>query len=136
MGKEDYIQLQIEKLGRFLSFAISKLLGKEGEIESDYIQNTQSDLNIEFDFDWNQINCLNNDEFISYLQNKTHFNLRNIEYFANLLVLISEIELNSENRTQQLSKALAIYIYLNKTDKTYSEERNHKIKNLNSLIEI
>jgi hypothetical protein len=135
MAKEDYIQLQIEKLGRFLTVAISKLLGKEGVIESDYIQNTKADLKTDFEFDWNKINELTTEEFIIDLQNNSNFNQINLEYLADLISLIAESESNPERVLQQHSKALAIYIYLNKSDRTYSEERNRKIMKLNSLFE-
>jgi len=135
MAKEDYIQLQIEKLGRFLTVAISKLLGNEGVIESDYIQNTKADLKTDFEFDWDKINKLSNDEFITDLQNNANFNQANLEYLADLISVMAESESNPETIGQLNSKALAIYIFLNKTDRTFSEERNRKIMKLNSLFE-
>lgn len=134
MAKVDYIQLQIEQLGKFLRLAIAKITGKESTLDND-LKETKSTLKTEYEIDLDQLKNWTSDEFIQHLQQKESFSLLNLEYVADLLVLISENESNANAKQQYLIKSLAIYIHLDKTDRTYSEERKRKIVNITSQIE-
>ena len=125
MEQRDYLMRQVEQLGLVLEKIFSKLLNlKDNSIES--IVAVNQVFTEELGFDMTQIN---DEKWIDILKNKMNFDNVNLEKLADIFLFIAENNLTNE-RDQLYQKCLIIYQYLEKSTRTYSFERNFKIKNL------
>lgn len=136
MPKEDYLQLQIETLGKFLSRVIAKFKGKETQAEIKIeLNKTKADLNENYKIDFDNFIKISSEELIEQIKNNSQFNHLNMEYLAELIQIFAESETNTIKQQDFLKKSLAIYLYLDKIERIYSIERDVKIKKLKSNIE-
>ena len=102
MKQDDYFLKQIDILGRILGKIVSDLLKlkNKGEI-MESIEITTQALKNELDLNLNEILLLNNDEFVTFLQEEKKFNNGHLEKIAEILFLLG-YENISKNRINSL----------------------------------
>lgn len=136
MEERDYFKRQIDLLGKVLTKLLAELIDNKssGGITNE-IEITNQVLKSELDIEIIDLINMPNDEIIDFLQTKKQLNDKNFEQIAEILMF--NIETNSENGINKISKlnllqkCLTIYDYVQSNDKTYSFERNMKIKKYN-----
>ncbi len=139
MEERDYFKRQIDLLGKVLRKLLAELIDNKssGGITNE-IEITNQVLKSELDIEIIDLINMPNDEIIDFLQTKKQLNDKNLEQIAEILMF--NIETNSENGINKISKlnllqkCLTIYDYVQSNDKTYSFERNMKIKKIQLLI--
>ena len=134
MKQDDYFLKQIDILGRILGKIVSDLLKlkNKGEI-MESIEITTQALKNELNLNLNEILLLNNDEFVTFLQEEKKFNNGHLEKIAEILFLLGYDNI-SKNRINSLEKSLTIYEYLNKNSTTYSPERIKRMEKINTVL--
>jgi hypothetical protein len=139
MEERDYFKRQIDLLGKVLSKLLAELIDKKSSAGiTNGIEMTNQVLKSELDIEIIDLITIPNDEIIDFLQTKKQLNDENLEQIAEIIMF--NIETNSENgmneisRLNLLQKCLTIYDYVQANDRTYSFERNMKIKKIQSLI--
>ena len=139
MEERDYFKRQIDLLGKVLSKLLAALIDRKSSAGmTNGIEMTNQVLKSELDIEIIDLITMPNDEIIDFLQTKKQLNDENLEQIAEIIMF--NIETNSENvmnensRLNLLQKCLTIYNFVQANDKTYSFERNMKIKKIQSLI--
>ena len=141
MVRRDYLQNQIDLLGRVLGKVLADLLGLKntGEI-NEGIKVTYQALKEELNIDLEELLKLSNEDFIHEIQTVHKFNSYNLEILAEILFVISEQTFNKkllENETLSIHlKSIALFQYVEKLENTYSFERNLKIDQLKKRLQI
>ena len=97
------------------------------------IEITSQALKSELDLNLNEILLLNNDDFLTFLQEEKKFNNGHLEKIAEILFILGYDNI-SENRINILEKSLIIYEYLNKNSTTYSPERIKRMEKINTVL--
>jgi hypothetical protein len=139
MEERDYFKRQIDLLGKVLGKLLADLIGKkndEGFTRGIEITNQvlKDELNIDIPF----LISIPKDKIIDFLKIEKGLNDENLELIAEILILNLEKNLDNKieeiNRLNLYEKCLEVYEYIEKSNKTYSFERNMRIKNIRSLI--
>ena len=130
MEQKDYLLREIEKIGVIVNAIRQKILGGKGGMPTDFehqIENEKEELLSEVNFDLDKLLGLNGEELSEYVFNFEGFNIENIEILAECF---SEIGFsnNCDNSKKYLEKALQLYNICASKSKTYSLEREVKIK--------
>ena len=129
---EDYIERQIDQLGKALRKWLSKiiLLREQGK-ETNWVENSiQSELNLDF----SEIILQDKADVIPFLQKRMID--RNLEPIAEIMIELAKFGLADSDKANRLNRtALAILEYLEKTSVTFSLSRNAKIEELKKSIE-
>lgn len=136
MEQRDFMMRHIEQLGEALGKLVSKLLRiKGGGQEAATMANQYFAENLGFDTD--TLCSIEDDRLMDVLQNMPGFDRGNLDKFADLLMLAAEKDLTRQ-KGSIYRKSLVIHKYLDgleRSEKSYSLERNHKIKILESLAD-
>jgi hypothetical protein len=115
-------------LGLILGKIFSELLKlKDNDIKS--IVAVNQVFMEELGFGTAQLCTINDDKWIDILKNEMNFDNVNMDKLADILLFTADNNITGENN-QVYQKCLIIYQYLEKTEKTYSFERNLKIKKI------
>jgi len=132
MEHRDYLESQIDQLGKVLAKIFSDLLGvkNSGQI-SIGLEITNQTLKSELNFDIQDLIDIPTDDFINSLkeQNLTDDNL---DKLAEILLLIADNR-QADNKTLY-EKCLTIYKYLEKTKNIYSLDRQWKIERIKNVM--
>lgn len=132
MEKKDYILREIEKISILLRAIINKLIGNRENLAvsiGDQFSVTREMLLTEGGFDLETLLKNSESENESLFQKAIGFDSENIELLADLLVML-EAEPGSNKELLFKKKALELYEYIDLRDKTFSFERNTKIRNI------
>ena len=139
MEERDYFKRQIDLLGKVLGKLLADLIGKKnGGGFTGGIEITNQVLKDELDIDIEFLISIPKDKIIDFLKIEKGLSDENLELIAEILIL--NLERNFDNKIEEINrlnlyeKCLKIYEYIEKSHKTYSFERNMKIKNIRSLI--
>ena len=136
MERRDYLEIQIEQLGRVLSKLISGFLGiKNQSVSNEILEQTNSSLNEYFGFDLSDLSKLSNQDFIRIIQNNRSFNIENLDKLSNFIELLAEIKPENE-KIILLEKSLAIIDYIDKKESIYSLERQMKKVKINNNLDL
>ncbi|MXN89810.1 hypothetical protein GR160_01090 [Flavobacterium sp. Sd200] len=130
MEKRDYLESQIEQLGLVLKNIIGFLIGKKSPGLETSKQLASLALKAELGFDPDEAVMLGDDDFLQRLIDTGKFNEGNYEKLADVLYLMAQEQLQTENRgeaKQLFNKSLLLYRYLERTEKKYSFYRNSRI---------
>lgn len=132
MVQQDYFMRQIDQLGRVLGKILSDIIGikQKGQTSLDFefaYQIFKSELDIDID----KLLTIPNNDFINILKNKKGFNNENLDKLADIFWEIAD---NNEQSKYICKKCLIIYEYLEKTETTYSFDRNFKIERLKNIL--
>ena len=130
---EDYIERQIDQLGKALRKWLSKiiLLREQGK-ESHWVENSiQSELNLDF----SEIILQDKADVIPFLQKRMID--RNLEAVAEIMIELAKFDLADSDKAERRNRtALTILEYLEKTSATFSLSRKAKIEELKKSISI
>jgi hypothetical protein len=136
MEQKDYFLREIEKIGSVLRTILGRISGREENraitINSQFEQtNEQLFNNIGFDLK----HCLTLDEpaFSGYLSGFMGFSAANLELLADMLSQFG-LDEDLQNSKRLLEKALLLYDLSERSDKTYSFDRERKIKEIKNLL--
>lgn len=130
MEQKDYLLREIEKIGLVLAAIWQKLFGGKENPAIAFTQQigeAKGMLFNEINFDLDHFLTLNKEESNEYINSFKGFTIENIESLAKLIAQIGFSDI-SENGKEYLEKALQLYEFCNTNDKTYSLERETKVK--------
>lgn len=132
MERRDFVEKQIDQLGRALAAMINKLLKGTNHgvsIESDMIQSVQDGISIDLE----KVSKLSQDELMEFLINERGYSLENLEKLAKVITLIRNHG-SSLSEDSLKSIELSILNHLTKIDKDFSFERQMRIDHLKKSI--
>lgn len=136
MEQKDYLLREIEKIGLLLRAILNKLKlnADNGAItlENHFDQEKELLLN-EIGFNIDEFALINDSDIEQYLSKFDGVKGVNLELLADVLM---EAGFKAENNmtTAYFEKALRLYELCNSLDKTYSVERESKIKELKNIL--
>jgi len=136
MEHHDYLQRQIEQLGRVLGKMLSELfrLKSDGQI-IEGIEITNQALKEELNLTIEDLTAIPTEKFINMLQSDQDFSNKNLEQLAGVLLLLAGNRSDGDETKKMLyEKCLALYVHLNKTESTYSLDRDSKIERIKYLL--
>lgn len=134
MEQQDYLIRQINQLSRILGKVLTDLIGlKNKGLLSKGIEMTNQTLKSELNLDIKELIDVKTDVFINVLILEKGFVNDSLDKFAEILWLIANQSTDVDKR-KMYNKCLLIYQFLEKTDMTYSLDRQLKIKQLQSLV--
>jgi|DEB19_MinimDraft_2_1074335.scaffolds.fasta_scaffold80223_1 hypothetical protein len=138
MEERDYFKKQIDLIGKVLGKLLADLIGaKSSEGLKGGIEITNQILKDELDLDIDFLIAVPRDKIIDFLKIEKGLSDENLESIAEILIVNlrnSDNNIEEINRTNLYEKCLKIYEHIEKSDKTYSFERNTKIQNIRSLL--
>ena len=132
MVQRDYILREIEKIGVIFSAIKQKLFGGKDNLSitvENQIENIKGMLLSEMNFDLNKFLELDIADSNEYICSFEGFSIENIEHLAECISKIG-FDDNCEDSKKYLEKALQLYDLCNSKSKTYSLEREEKIKEI------
>jgi hypothetical protein len=139
MLKRDFLLKQMEEFARVMNKIISEILRLKNEGKTDEAYALAKDSLIEkFELDMENILALTIDDFRKVVVENTTSNPVQLNYLAELLYTTAELlkEKEEHHKADDLfRKSLMLYEYLNKTERTYSPERQEKIANITRQIQ-
>ncbi|MEE4198461.1 MAG: DUF6483 family protein [Bacteroidales bacterium] len=135
MEKQDYLQRQIDQLGKVLGELLGKITGSGKNTDaSETIEEVSQVLNE--NLNWNIAKLLDvpKNEFIDTLKKNQLLDDVNIETLADVLVEVAEH--HSSNNEELLKRALMMYEYLERSNKTFSFTRNQKMESIKQELSL
>jgi hypothetical protein len=137
MEQKDYLLREIEKIGLLLRMILNKLVGKEENfavlIEKQFDETNELLLN-EAGFDLDKFLSLEKLEMEQYLSRFEGIKGSNIELFADILKEFG-MRTKSVKTKEFLDKALKLYQLCSIKDKTFSFERETKIREVIAALQ-
>ena len=131
---EDHLERQIDQLGRVLGKILSDLTGLKGRGRAaNGLELVNQTVKGELDVDMQQLLDLPSERFIDVLKTKMRFNDEHLEKLADILLLIADDSRLIEKK-QLYEKCLAVYKYLERTESSFSFERQWKINRIRRSI--
>ncbi len=136
MEQKDYLLREIEKIRFVLQAILGKMIG--GKIDSavedaDHFAQTNELLIDNVNLDLEKLMTLNDSETKEYINTFEGLSIENLEMLSDVLYHLGLTDKVSEKRLF-FHKALQILDICNKTDKTFSFERENKIRTINSEL--
>lgn len=129
MEKQDYLKRQIDQLGKVLGELLAKIIGSgKNPDASETLKVVSQVLNENLDWNIDQLLEIPENEFIDTIIGNQLLNKLNIEALADLLVETAKH--HSANKNRLLKRALMMYEYLEKSNKTFSFTRNQKMESV------
>ncbi len=128
MEQRDYLLKQMEQLGRVLGMILAKLLDLKGNGTATTTAVNQI-FTEESGVDLAQLQAIEDSELVETLKREMNFDNANLEKLADIFLTMAEMT----DDKPLYKKSLAIYTYLERTEKTYSFERNLRIQKIESL---
>lgn len=129
MQQKDYVEKQIEAMGRFLARLFAKVSGNDlnpAEASAEASREVEEELGISLE----SILEIKEHELIAVLSASGKFDAANFEKLADVLAVLGE----KQNDIKLYDKALYLYQYLETESKEYSVDRNIKISRVKGLI--
>ena len=139
MQKRDYLQKQLEELARLLGKTILDILQlrSEGKINEAYTLATES-LIKKFKLEMDNILALSQEDFRKLVIESNTSNPVQLNYLAELLFTTGELlkEKNEKEKMKELFKrSFMIYDHLNKTERTFSLDRQEKMDHIKKELQ-
>lgn len=136
MEQKDYFLREIEKIGLVLRAIFNHLIGKKEDLSVPI--NTQFDITTEqlfgdIGFDFNHYLSLDEAASEAYLIGFDGMNPDNLELLADIIYLLG-LNAPSDNQNVLFHKALHLYQFCEKLDKTYSYGRERKILEIKNAL--
>lgn len=134
MLRKDFLQRQIEELGKFIRLLIEKIWKKNAG--SDELEAEMAALNTEFvencGFDIQLLVTENIDLLIEKIKSDQTYNHENVDLLADFMCELADRYPQSALSTQSIlrANALTLYQYSDETFRTFSFERQLKISKL------
>jgi hypothetical protein len=136
MEQKDYLLREISKIGDMLRYFVKKLVEqKEEKEEIEFTEQLDADLFNELDLGMDDFLQLPKEELFILIEQRKGFNAENIETLGDLLVHLSDRDI--ENRIKYLKQALNLYEYIDKNSNTFSMILSDKMtKTTNKINEV
>jgi len=135
MEKQDYLQRQIDQLGKVLAELLGKITGSgKNPDASETLEIVSQVLNENLDWDIKKLLNIPEKEFIDTLKKNQLLNDVNIETLADVFVEVAEH--HSSNKEKLLKRALMIYKYIEKSNMTFSFTRNQKMEEVQQKLSV
>lgn len=131
MYRKDYLDKQMEQLGRVLAKLLSDLIGQKTPGESAAL--AHEILTNELPFGLTDLLAIPDHELVKTLLETQKFDAANLEKLADVLMQIAPTE-NTDGRLNLYRKSLLLLQYVNVSEKIYSVERNAKIDRINAIL--
>lgn len=131
MYRKDYLDKQMEQLGRVLAKLLSDLIGQKTPGESAAL--AHEILTNELTFGLTDLLAIPDHELVKTLLETQKFDAANLEKLADVLMQIAPTE-NTDGRLNLYRKSLLLLQYVNVSEKIYSVERNAKIDRINAIL--
>jgi hypothetical protein len=136
MEKRDYLMREIEKIGMVLQAILNRLTGKGGNsaitLESSFEATRELLLN-ETDFDLTLFLAMDQPASRDYLARFQGMNTTNLEQLAEILFQLG-INEQADKKSVFLSKSIQLFELSENIDKTYSIERESRIREIKSAL--
>lgn len=134
MFRKDYIQKQLEQLGRVIAKVMADLAGlnNDGKAEEG-IRLAGQTLQSEFDLELNDLIALKEEETIAFLRDEKNLAPGRLNLLADLLFTTADAFRESEQQMIAVNldrKTLLLYEYVNLTERTFSALRQQHIEAL------
>jgi hypothetical protein len=136
MEQEDYLLREIGKIGLLLRAIIGILTNNKENLSltiGNHFDKTKEILLNETGFDLAEFLTLDETSSNKYLLQFKGINPENIELLAEVLAQFGRNE-QSDNKKSFLKKAIQLYALCEKTDKTFSFDRERKMNELKNAI--
>jgi len=135
MEKQDYLQRQIDQLGKVLGELLGKITGSgKNPDASETLEIVSQVLNENLDWDIKQLLNIPEDNFIDTIKDNQLLDDVNIETLADVFVEVAEH--HSSNKEKLLKRALMIYKYIEKSNMTFSFTRNQKMEEVQQKLSV
>ena len=136
MEQKDYLLREIEKIGLLLKAILNKLSGYKEKMEmlpEKYQEDTRELLSKEMGFYLDKFLMLDEPGAKEYINQFMELNTENLELLADIL---SETGLREKSDIQRVlfEKSLQLFEYCNLKDKTFSFDRENKIRGLKNML--
>ena len=133
MEKQDYLQRQIDQLGKVLGELLAKVAGGgKNPDASETLEAVNQTLDENLDLDIEKLLNIPEEYFIDKLIKNRLLNDLNLETLADLL---GELAYHSySHKNELLKRALLIYEHLEKSGKAFSFTRNQKIESIKQKL--
>jgi hypothetical protein len=135
MEQKDYLLREIEKIALVIAAIWQKLFGGKENLAitlTQQMDEAKEMLLSGINFDLDYFLTLNEEESTNYINSFKGFTIENIENLATLIAQIGFSD-TSQNAKKYLEKALQLYEFCNTNDKTYSLERETRVKEIKEI---
>lgn len=136
MEQKDYLMKEIEKIGLLLRAIIGGFINKKENLyitAENHFEITKEMLLNEIGFDLNRFITLNEAASNMYLLQFKGINSENIELLAEVITQFGIHEQSGDKR-MFFEKAIQLYELCERTDKTFSLDRNRKINEIKNAL--
>lgn len=133
MEKQDYLQRQIDQLGKVLGELLARITGGgKNPDASETLETVNQALDENLDWDIGKLLNIPEEVFIEKLTENRFLHESNMETLADLLGELAYH--SSSNKNELFKRALLIYEHLEKSGKAFSFTRNQKIENIKQKL--
>jgi len=136
MGQEDYLIREIEKIALMLQVILGKLTGNKKNVSvspEKQFEETKEMLFSDINFDVEKFLKLDEVQSNKYILSLKGNSTDNLEILAEIISQLGLIG-NPEYKYVCLRKSLQLYEYCNSADKTYSVERESRIREIREKL--
>jgi hypothetical protein len=136
MEQKDYLMREIEKIGLLLRAIIGSLFNNKENLSltvETHFEKTKEMLLDEIGFDLTKFLKLNEMDSNTYLLQFKGINSENIELLAEIMAQFG-IKDQSDDKSLYFKKAIQLYEFCERTDKTFSLNRERKIKEIKNAL--
>lgn len=131
MLRKDLIEKQVEELSRVLAKMLAEALG----LKTDTGRNAETisqTLQQQLDLNTDALVRLSDEDFLHTLRATGKFDSGNLEKLGDLLALLAES--GTESQSELFRKSLALYQYIDRSDKIFDAQRQAKIEKIKKQI--
>jgi hypothetical protein len=135
LEQKDFLLREIEKISIVLRVILNSLLGRKESMAitpENQFKKTRDLLFKEINFELDKCLAMNEDDLKAYLTSYKGINTGNLELLAEIIFKLG-INNQDKNNNIYLRKALQLYKICNEKDKTFSIERENKIKEIKNM---
>ena len=135
MEQKDYLLREIEKIGQILRAILRRLTGSPDNlaIAIDRQVEDTTEMLKDMNFDLNHFLALSPTETQEYINSYQGFNIENLELLAKAIMQLGLAQ-NGDKKKVYLRKALQLLKHCNRTDRTYSYNREFNINAINDEL--
>jgi len=132
MEKEDYLKRMLDQMGRALGKVLFNIISvpTDGKIMAG-IMNAKQQLRSEAHLDIDELLAMDDQEMLDHLKKKS-FNNSLIEQLAKIMYELGKRQTDAGERQKLYRRTRYILEYLNRSDKTYSTERQQILVGIES----
>lgn len=131
MERSDYLEKQINQLGKVLGTIFARLLALKNASmsETKLVPAAAEALKNELNIDMDELLAQPVDTFIENLQTNLNFSPENLDQLADILTLLAQ-ENSGKDSLAMYQKVMCIHLFLQENGSVYSLERQWKIEDI------